>query len=133
MLKHYTIMLQFIPFYIIPWCYRSLWARVYQLIASLSFTCPQKELKDHPASLGVMCDEHIKSSSPVALIDQDYFYTSVVMQIPHNAGWHRTIYWPRIPLPPGIEQPPLSILQVKKIHTFNCMATGLDNYIHYRS
>ena len=48
----------------------------------LTSTCPQAEMKYHPDSLEVTCDQHV--SSP--FIDQDYRWKSVATQIPHDAG-----------------------------------------------
>ena len=50
----------------------------------LTSTCPQKEVNDHPASLGVMCRRHVESPAVFYFIERDYFYKSVATQIPHD-------------------------------------------------
>ena len=45
---------------LIPCLYSPLGATVYQPSAGRIFTCPQTEVKDHPASLRVTCGEHVE-------------------------------------------------------------------------
>ena len=66
----------------LEWIYNFLYifralARRDQLLTGLISTCPQPEVNDHPASLGVIFAD--KSSPPVVLgfLDLDYRYKSV--------------------------------------------------------
>ena len=43
-------------------------------------------VNDHIASLGVICDQQVKSLAVVSFLDQDYYYMSVANQIFHGAG-----------------------------------------------
>ena len=56
-----------------------------QLI-SLIFTCPQREVKDHSASLDMTCSQHLESLPVACFIDQDYSYKTVATNIPQDAG-----------------------------------------------
>ena len=42
-----------------------------QPIAGLTSICPQTEVKDHPASLGMPCSQHIESHSRRGFLDRD--------------------------------------------------------------
>ena len=60
--------------YILLLRYSPVRARVLQPIASLTFTCPQTELKDHTGSLGVTFVQHVESPAVVDFLDRDYYY-----------------------------------------------------------
>ena len=69
-----------------------------QPTADITFTCPQTEGKDHPASLGVTYGKHVEFPSRCWLLVVDYRYTSVATQITHDAGPDQkhigiTVFW----------------------------------------
>ena len=60
-------------------------ARVCQPTSGHMFICPQIEVNDHPASLGVTC-QRFQSLVVVDFLDRDYRYKLITNQISHDAG-----------------------------------------------
>ena len=54
--------------------------------AGITFTCPQREIKVHTASLREMCCQQIESAKVVGFLGQNYRYKSIATQIPPDAG-----------------------------------------------
>ena len=72
----------------IPWCHSPLRASACQPTDGVTFTFQRIEVRDHPASLGVTCDQHIEFQGIVDLLNRDYRYMSLDTQIPRDAGLH---------------------------------------------
>ena len=62
----------------------------YQLTAALSCIWPNTEVKEHPASLRMICGQHAESPVTVGFIDWAYRYHSVPTQIITLLSWHRS-------------------------------------------
>ena len=65
--------------YSLLWHYSPLRPRICQSTAAT-------EVKDHPASLEVMCGQHIKFPTIIYFLDQDYRYQKIAMQVPHDSA-----------------------------------------------
>ena len=60
---HDLNLITFLTQNILPRLCNPLRARTYQPTLGLTSTCPQKDVKDHPTTLGVSCDQHVDSPS----------------------------------------------------------------------
>ena len=50
------------------------------------FTCPQSDVNDFQASLGITYDQHVEPPDVVGFINLNYRYNPVTSQIIHDAG-----------------------------------------------
>ena len=73
-------------------------------------------MKDRPASIGVTCDQHVKS--PVVVGFRNGRYKPIATQITYDAGVGTdTIYLPKILPPLGIKSEPHPIAGVQSTQT----------------